>query len=41
MTFFGKLIFASVFALFITTSVFAQSDNNPFLLKRGDNELGV
>ena len=40
MTFFGKLIFASVFALFITTSVFAQSDNNPFLLKRGDNELG-
>lgn len=41
MTFFGKLIFASVFALFIGTSVFAQSDDNPFLLKRGDNELGV
>lgn len=40
MTLFGKLIFATAFALFISTSVFAQSNDNPFLLKRGDNEFG-
>lgn len=40
MTLFGKLIFATTFALFISTSVFAQSNDNPFLLKRGDNEFG-
>jgi hypothetical protein len=40
MTLFGKLIFATIFALFISTSVFAQSNDNPFLLKRGDNEFG-
>ena len=26
---------------FITSSVFAQSDDNPFLLQRGDNEFGA
>ena len=35
-----KLIFATTFALFIGTSAFAQSNDNPFLLKRGDNEFG-
>jgi hypothetical protein len=34
-----KLIAAVVFALCLSASVFAQ-DDNPFLLKRGDNELG-
>jgi lipid A 3-O-deacylase PagL len=36
----GKLIFAIAFALFLNVSAFAQSDDNPFLLKRGDNEFG-
>lgn len=40
MTLFGKLIFATTFALLLSTSVFAQSNDNPFLLKRGDNEFG-
>ena len=35
-----KLIFAFAIALFINVSAFAQSSDNPFLLKRGDNELG-
>ena len=34
-----KLIFAVVFALCISATAFAQNDN-PFLLKRGDNEFG-
>jgi hypothetical protein len=37
---FAKLIFAFVIALFINASAFAQSSDNPFLLKRGDNEFG-
>jgi hypothetical protein len=41
MTSFRKLIFATVFVALISVSTFAQSDDNPFLLKRGDNELGV
>lgn len=40
MTTFGKLIFATVFMLFISASAMAQSDDNPFLLQRGDNEFG-
>lgn len=35
-----KLIFAIAFALFISAPVFAQSSDDQFLLKRGDNELG-
>jgi hypothetical protein len=30
----------AVLCLFISSPVFAQSDDNPFLLKRGDNEFG-
>jgi hypothetical protein len=41
MTSFRKLIFATVFVALISVSTFAQSDDNPFSLKRGDNELGV
>ncbi|HJT67392.1 MAG TPA: acyloxyacyl hydrolase [Pyrinomonadaceae bacterium] len=37
---FGKLIFAIAIALFINASAFAQAGDNPFLLKRGDNEFG-
>src|SRR5919108_4107478 len=33
------LFFAMAFAVAISTPVFAQ-DDNPFLLKRGDNEFG-
>lgn len=36
----AKLIFATAFALFISASVFAQSTDNEYLLKRGDNEFG-
>src|ERR1051325_8040297 len=36
----GKLIFAFAIALFINASAFAQAGDNPFLLKRGDNEFG-
>jgi hypothetical protein len=35
-----KLISAIALALFLSAPVFAQADDNPFLLKRGDNELG-
>jgi hypothetical protein len=35
-----KLIFAFAIILFINVSAFAQSSDNPFLLKRGDNEFG-
>jgi hypothetical protein len=41
MTLSGKLICVIVFVLFISGSAFAQSDDNPFLLKRGDNEFGA
>ena len=40
MTFFSKLIFALALAVFMTAPVCAQNDDNAFLLKRGDNELG-
>ena len=36
----GKLIFAIAIALFINAPAFAQAGDNPFLLKRGDNEFG-
>ncbi len=35
-----KLISALALALFLSAPVFAQADDNPFLLKRGDNEFG-
>jgi len=35
-----KLIPVIVLALCASTSAFAQSDDSPFLLKRGDNEFG-
>jgi hypothetical protein len=35
-----RLFLSLVFALFISTSVCAQNPDNPFLLKRGDNEFG-
>ena len=40
MKLFGKLLFATAFTLFINSTVLAQSTDNPFLLKRGDNEFG-
>jgi hypothetical protein len=40
MKLFGKLIFAIAFMLFLNLTAFAQSDDNPFLLQRGDNEFG-
>ena len=40
MTFFSKLIFALAIAIFVAVPVCAQNDDNPFLLKGGDNELG-
>lgn len=40
MTLFRKLILGAAFTLFVSSSVFAQSTDNPFLLKRGDNEFG-
>src|SRR5918996_2029177 len=40
MTFLRKLIIPTVFMLFISTFTFAQADDNPFLLTRGDNEFG-
>lgn len=39
MTPFSKLIFAIALAIYISAPVAAQ-DDNPFLLKRGDNEFG-
>src|SRR5690348_2384482 len=35
-----QLISVLFFTLFISAPVFAQTDDNPFLLKRGDNEFG-
>src|SRR5690242_10918168 len=40
MKLFAKLIFAFAIALLIHVPAFAQSGDNPFLLKRGDNEFG-
>src|SRR5215211_8859909 len=40
MPLFSKLIFALASAIFVAAPVAAQNDDNPFLLKRGDNELG-
>src|SRR5215470_12999757 len=40
MTLFNRLILGAALTLFISSSVFAQSSDNPFLLKRGDNEFG-
>ena len=40
MKLFGKLLFATAFSLFINSAVLAQTTDNPFLLKRGDNEFG-
>ncbi len=39
MTTFSKLIAVVAFILFMSGTAFAQ-DDNPFLLKRGDNEFG-
>jgi hypothetical protein len=36
----GKLIFATALTLFINSAILAQATDNPFLLKRGDNEFG-
>ena len=36
----NRLILGAALTLFISSSVFAQSSDNPFLLKRGDNEFG-
>jgi lipid A 3-O-deacylase PagL len=36
----GKLLFATAFIVLINSAVLAQSTDNPFLLKRGDNEFG-
>lgn len=35
-----RLFLALVFALFLSTAAFAQNSDNPFQLKRGDNEFG-
>src|SRR4026208_814325 len=40
MRLFGKLIFATALTLFINSAILAQADDNPYLLKRGDNEFG-
>ncbi|HKP82384.1 MAG TPA: acyloxyacyl hydrolase [Pyrinomonadaceae bacterium] len=40
MTLFSKLIVALALAIFMAAPVCAQNDDNPFLLSRGDNELG-
>lgn len=35
-----RLLLSFVFALFVSISVFAQNADNPYQLKRGDNEFG-
>src|SRR5690242_6720645 len=40
MKLFSNLICATVIALLITTSALAQSSDDEFRLKRGDNEFG-
>ena len=41
MKLFGPVVCTLVLVVCFNSSVFAQSDDNPFLLKRGDNEFGV
>ena len=41
MKLFGHVVCTFLVVGFLSSSIFAQSDDNPFLLKRGDNELGV
>ena len=36
----AQVFLSVVLCLFISSSAFAQADDNPFLLKRGDNEFG-
>ena len=40
MTSFPKMVFALIFAFCICAPVLAQADDDPYLLKRGDNEFG-
>src|SRR5215208_1226014 len=40
MKLFAHVFFSAALCIFISSSVFAQADDNPFLLKRGDNEFG-
>lgn len=40
MKLFAQLFCATVLAVCVNASVFAQADDSPFLLKRGDNEFG-
>ena len=40
MKLFFQVVLSAVLCLFISASAFAQADDNPFLLKRGDNEFG-
>src|SRR5829696_10486757 len=40
MNLYSRIIFTVAFALFLCAPAFAQNDDNPFLLKRGDNEFG-
>ncbi len=40
MTPWSRLVFTIAFALCICAPVIAQTDDNPFLLKQGDNEFG-
>src|SRR5215207_5537204 len=40
MTAVPKIVFALIFAFCVCGPVFAQADDNPFLLTRGDNEFG-
>ena len=41
MKLFGPIVFILTLVVCFSSSVFAQSDDNPFLLKRGDNEFGA
>jgi hypothetical protein len=40
MKLFAQVFLGAVLCLLINSSAFAQADDNPFLLKRGDNEFG-
>ncbi|MCA1577723.1 MAG: acyloxyacyl hydrolase [Acidobacteria bacterium] len=40
MKLFARVSLSAVLCLFISSSAFAQTDDNPFLLKRDDNEFG-
>jgi hypothetical protein len=40
MKLFAQVFLCAVLCLFISSSAFAQVDDDPFLLKRGDNEFG-